>query len=181
MTKLLKFTLSLFTLFMIIDNANAQKQLFPIIKNYGGVYDIKEATVKPDTSLIYNIAIEIKSPAENNQQLSEWINNVARMINLHAVGGVPANHLNVVVIFHGKASDVVMNDEAYHEKYMVSNPNRKIIEELKAANVKLIVCGQSLIGRKIPVESLLKEVDVATSFLTTITTYQLKGYAHLTF
>ncbi len=181
MIKLLKTTLSILALFLMAYNANAQKQLFPIIKNYGGIYAINEATVKPDSSIIYNIAVEIKTPAENNQELNEWLNNVARMINLHAVGGVPANHLNVVVIFHGKASDVVMNDEAYYKKYMVDNPNRKIIEELKAAHVKLIVCGQSLIGRKIPVDSVLKEVEVATSFLTSITTYQLKGYAHLSF
>jgi intracellular sulfur oxidation DsrE/DsrF family protein len=47
--------------------------------------------------------------------------------------------------------------------------------------VKVVVCGQSLVKREIPKEMLIPGIEVAASALTTITTYQLKGYALLRF
>ena len=44
-----------------------------------------------------------------------------------------------------------------------------------------LVCGQSLIGRKIDPKEVHENIDLATSMLTTVTTYQLKGYAMLRF
>jgi len=63
----------------------------------------------------------------------------------------------------------------------VNNPNLKLYEELNAAGVKMFVCGQSLIARKIDRTKMVPEVKIATSMLTTLTTYQLKGYASLKF
>jgi intracellular sulfur oxidation DsrE/DsrF family protein len=63
----------------------------------------------------------------------------------------------------------------------VNNPNIDLIKSLKAAGVKLTVCGQSLLARKVAPGQVLEEVDIATSMLTTVTTYQLKGYAFLKF
>jgi intracellular sulfur oxidation DsrE/DsrF family protein len=55
------------------------------------------------------------------------------------------------------------------------------VKELKEAGVKVAVCGQSLRGRGIENEQLLSEVEVATSMLTTVTSYQMKGYQLLKF
>jgi intracellular sulfur oxidation DsrE/DsrF family protein len=44
-----------------------------------------------------------------------------------------------------------------------------------------VVCGQSLIKQKITHDQLIDGIEVATSALTTLTEYQLRGYALLRF
>jgi len=97
------------------------------------------------------------------------------------MGGVPKEKIQVVVVIHGSAAFTVMNNESYKSKYGVDNPNLKLYQELQQAGVKMFVCGQSLIARKIDRLKMVPEVKVATSALTTLTTYQMKGYAVLRF
>jgi len=118
---------------------------------------------------------------ENPTQLNAALNNVARMINLHAIAGVHPDSIHVVLAIHGQATKTVLNDDGYVSRYTIKNPNRNLIIALKEAGVKLTVCGQSLIGRKIDLNEVNKDVEIATSMLTTVTTYQLKGYTLLKF
>jgi len=50
-----------------------------------------------------------------------------------------------------------------------------------AQGVKIAVCSQSMFKRKIMPEELAPGLEMATSALTVLTTYQLKGYALLKF
>lgn len=74
-----------------------------------------------------------------------------------------------------------MNNEAHRARYGVDNPNLKLYQELSEAGVKIFVCGQSLIARNIDRNKMVPQMKVATSMLTILTTYQLKGYAQLKF
>lgn len=103
------------------------------------------------------------------------------MLNLHVSGGVPKEKLNVILAIHGGAAYTVMNNEAHRAKYGVDNPNLKLYQELSAAGVRIYVCGQSLIARNIDRDKMVPQIKIATSMLTTLTTYQLKGYAALKF
>lgn len=152
----------------------------PVIKNYGGIYPIDEATVIPDASMRYNIVVDVYS-GEEPTELNKALNNVARMINLHAIAGVNPDSIHVVLAIHGKATKTVLNNDAYESRYNVINPNNNLITELKKAGVELTVCGQSLIGRKIDPDEVNENIEIATSMLTTVTTYQLKGYTLLKF
>jgi len=156
------------------------KQEYPIIKKFGGIYPIDQATVVPDAKQKYNIVIDVFS-GEDHTHLNAALNNVARMINLHAIAGVHPDSIHVVLAIHGQATKTVLNDDGYVSRYTIKNPNRNLIIALKEAGVKLTVCGQSLIGRKIDLNEVNKDVEIATSMLTTVTTYQLKGYTLLKF
>jgi intracellular sulfur oxidation DsrE/DsrF family protein len=158
----------------------AQDMKYPVIDSFGGIYDIPEATVRPGPEQQYKVIIDLYSGSESPDKLNPALNNVARMINLHAIGGA-SQKMDVVLAIHGKANDVVMSSEHYLARYNVDNPNVELIKSLKAAGVKLTVCGQSLLYSNVAAEQVLKEVDIATSMLTTVTTYQLKGYAFLAF
>jgi intracellular sulfur oxidation DsrE/DsrF family protein len=162
-------------------HAMAQQRINPIVKNFGGIYDIPYAEEKPDPSLEYNIVIEIQSPVDNPDSLNFGLHNVSRLLNLHAMGGVPKEKIHVVLAIHGGAAFTVMDNDNYKKKYGVKNPNLQLYKELEEAGVKIFVCGQSLIARKIDRFKMVPEVKVATSFITTVTTYQLKGYAALKF
>jgi intracellular sulfur oxidation DsrE/DsrF family protein len=158
-----------------------QSRVNPVIKGFGGIFEIPYAAEKPDPSTIYNIVVEVERASEKPDTINWALNNVARMLNLHAVGGVPPANINVVLAIHGGATYTVMNNEAYRLKYKVDNPNLRLYKELADAGIKIFVCGQSLISRGVDRTRMVPEVKISVSMLTVLTTYQLKGYALLRF
>lgn len=176
----MKFTLSFFLLLSVITFGWSQR-IYPVIKNHGGIFDIPYADEKTDPNLQYNIVIEIERGSVSPDSLNWALNNVARLINLHAAAGVKKENLRVVLAIHGGAAYTVMENEAYEKKYITKNPNIALYEELDAAGVTMFVCGQSLIARKIDRTRMLPHIKIATSMLTTVTTYQLRGYSYLRF
>jgi intracellular sulfur oxidation DsrE/DsrF family protein len=174
---------SLFTALLIVIAATtySQTRVFPAVQRYGGIFEIPYAVEKPDPTMKYNIVVEVERESEKPDSLSWALNNVARLVNLHVMGGVPKENLDVVIVLHGGATYITMNNDQYQKKYKKDNPNLGLFEELSKAGVKIFVCGQSLINRKVDRTKMAPEVKIATSMLTTLTTYQLKGYALLKF
>ena len=158
-----------------------QGRINPIIDSFGGIFDAPYAEEKPDPLMKYNIVIDIATNDAKPDRIAYSIVNVARLMNLHAMGGVPKENMNVVLAIHGPAAYSVMNNEEYKKKYDVDSPYLKIFEELSSAGVQLFACSQSLRGRGIDHEKLAPGIKVATSMLSVMTTYQLKGYAALKF
>jgi intracellular sulfur oxidation DsrE/DsrF family protein len=171
----------IFSLLSVLVQAQAPTRVYPLVKNFGGIFEVPYAVEKPDPSMMYNIIIEVEKESEKPDTISWALHNVARLLNLHVMGGVPVSNLNVVIAIHGGATYTTMNNDAYKAKYKVDNPNLKLYEELQKAGVKMVVCGQSLINRKVDRAKLVPQVQIATSMLTTLTTYQSKGYAYLKF
>jgi intracellular sulfur oxidation DsrE/DsrF family protein len=177
----MKYSVILYFLIVSALPSFSQTRVFPVVKSYGGIFEIPYATEKPDPLLDYKIVIEVERESEHPDSLSWALNNVARLINLHVMGGVPKEKLNVVIVLHGGATYNVMENSAYKKKYKTDNPNLMLFRELAEAGVKIFVCGQSLINRKVDRTKMVPDVKVATSMLTTLTAYQLKGYALLKF
>lgn len=153
----------------------------PVIKNYGGIFEIPYAEERPDPNQEYKIIIEVKEVKNKPEEVNWALNNVARMLNLHAIGGVAKEKIDVVLAIHGEAAYTTMNNEAYEKKFKVANPNLDLYSSLKKAGVRIVVCGQSLIAREIDRTKLVPEVKIGVSMLTTLTNYQMKGFALLTF
>ena len=153
----------------------------PVIKGFGTIGDAPMAAEKPDPNMVYNIVVDVATGDEDKSQVFFALNNLARLMNLHVMGGVPPEQLNVVVAIHGSAIWSVMNDQAYTKRYGIANPHSPLFEELLAQGVKIAVCSQSMFKRKIMPEELAPGLEMATSALTVLTTYQLKGYALLKF
>ena len=161
-----------------ISYAQNRKWVNPIIKNYGRILDLEKVDVKPDPNMKYKILIELVHDMDKPERVNFSASNVARLINLHAVGGVKKKNLDVVVVIHAGATNAVINNEAYQVKYEKDNPYISLYEELSEAGVELIVCGQSLELYKNKAEDVIPQVKIATSALTAVSTYQLKGYAY---
>jgi intracellular sulfur oxidation DsrE/DsrF family protein len=158
-----------------------QTPQFPIVKAYGGIYEIPDATERPDPTLTYKIMVDLSTAAEDNKQISKWVDNVARLMNLHGLAGVPKAALKVKVVVHGGAIFSLLNNAQYQERFQTDNPNLKVYEALLEAGADIMVCGQSLIARKMVTKDLWPGVRVAHSALTTITTYVPQGYMLLKF
>ncbi|MEO7530729.1 MAG: DsrE family protein [Sediminibacterium sp.] len=164
---------------MMVMVANAQNKVNPVIKNFGTVTEVPFSVENPDPKMDYKIVIEVSSENTKPEAVHEFFDKVASVVNLHALGGVPANKLHVVMVIHGPAAQFVINNEEYKKKFNSDNPNIPLFKELRDAGVKIFVCGQSLNKRNIAKESVTPEVKPALSAITTLTTYQLKGYALL--
>ncbi len=158
----------------------AQERVMPVLP-FGAIYDIPEATVKPDPDLDYKLVVDVYSGAESPDSLGAGLYNAARMLNLFAVGGVPADRVDVVLAIHGGATFGVLDDAHYRARYGVDNPNLPLLRALREAGVDVVVCGQSLLGRDIPLSAVTPEVEIATSMLTTVAMYQMLGYGNFKF
>lgn len=178
-----KILISLFfglSLFLTIQ-VKAQTPQFPIVKGFGGIFEIPDATERPDPTLEYKIMVDLATGAEDNKQISRWVDNVARLMNLHGLAGVPKEKIKVKVVIHGGAIFTLLNDENYQKRFEVGNPNLKVFEALIEAGADIYVCGQSLIARNLKSNDLWPGVIIAHSAMTTITTYVPQGYVLLKF
>lgn len=168
---------SLIVAFFVAATSFSQDKVNPIIKDFGPVYEMPDAIEKPDPKMNYKLLVDLVMASSKPDTINLGIEAACTLLNLHGVGGVPKEKINMVMAVHNAAGYTVMNNEAYKARYKVDNPNLPMIKALVDAGVKIVVCGQTLKKRGIDPSTLAPGVGVATSALTTITTHQLKGYA----
>lgn len=159
----------------------AQQAHYPIVKGHGGVYKIPEATAFPDPQLQYKIIVDIKEGASGNKAVNGALNNLARLANLHGLGGVAPENLDIVAVVHGEATLALLSDVSYENRFGVLNPNTDLINSLLEAGIKIFVCGQSLNARKYDARELTTGIQISISAVTVLTTYQLNGYALISY
>jgi intracellular sulfur oxidation DsrE/DsrF family protein len=169
----------LFLLFFVVLNVSAQEKTNPLNKNFGAVYPVSFAVEKPDPGLKYKILVDVNTASDKPEMINENLEVVAKILNLHILGGVPEKNLHVVLVVHGAAAFNLMNNFAYQHKYSVDNPNLPLLAELGRAGVKIFICGQTILKRNIDYQQLAPEVTVALSAITTITNYTIKGFTVL--
>jgi len=172
-------TIVMLTLF-IVNQSHAQSPSNLIIADYGTISEIEDV-VDPDPNLEYKIVIDLKAASPDAAKINPGLNNVARMLNLHAAGGIKKENLHVIAAIHGNATHTVLDNSGYQKHYGVDNPNLELISQLKQAGVDLNVCGQSLIARNNGFENINPDITIALSMLTVVTERQMKGYGLLVF
>jgi len=148
------------------------------VKDFGKVFNVPFAEDRPDSTMHYKIVFEASQPIDSFAKLYEPLDHVARMYNLHIYGGVPKKNLDVVLVIAGFGIPAVMNNEAYKKKYGVDNPNLKVIEEMKAAGIKIVGCSQAMMKNSIDPSEVNPIITPIFSRFTTVSSYQLKGYAY---
>jgi len=176
-----KILFSASLLFSLTLFAQKRGKVFPVIKDYGGVFEVPYAIDMLDTTLDYKIVVEAEGAIESPDSLYRPFENISRMYNLHVYGGVPRNHIHLDVVIFYKAIFVILDNDAYKKKFGVDNPNLKVIEEMKQAGINLYACGQSVRGFGIDPKTVNQNFQVVLSRATTVSTLELKGYAFFKF
>ena len=173
---------SLVLIFLITSftETSAQEAQYPIVSDFGGIYEIT-GSVQPDSELEYKIVIDLKTLQEDKNQINPGMNNVARMMNLHGLGGVSNNNLKVVAVVHGGATETILTNEGYRRKNGISNPNLELITALEDAGAEIYVCGQSLLARGYDQAEVNPDITIGLSMLTVVTEHMHKGYRLLVF
>jgi intracellular sulfur oxidation DsrE/DsrF family protein len=149
----------------------------PVIKSGGQIHPLPNAAVQPDRNQVYKTVFSVTKGASDPKDVNDALDHVARAVNVFASAGVPLDHLKFVVIVHGPALPLVLDNAHYQKRFNVDNPNLKLIHELKAAGVEIVVCGQALAAMKYDAAEVNPDIKVALSALSTIIIYQQQGYA----
>jgi len=167
------------SVFLLAD-LNAQTAKFPVVDGFGGIYEMPGST-NPDSNIQYKIVIDLKTNQPEKGAVNPGLNNVARMMNLHGLGGIAEENMSVTAVVHGPATETILNNDGYRRKNGVDNPNIALIDALEAAGAEVVVCGQSLIGRGFPQSEVNTDVEIALSMLTAVNELQHKGYYLMVF
>jgi len=89
--------------------------------------------------------------------------------------------MELVIVLHGAATKNSLSDQAFNKAYKKNNPNSGLMTALKDKNVKIYVCGQSLLSKGYNAGDVSEDVEVSLSALTALVKYQTEGYQLINF
>jgi intracellular sulfur oxidation DsrE/DsrF family protein len=158
-----------------LPNVPGSTQSGPVIQSAGPSVEVKDPTFSvPDGHVFKAVyVIDRADTAGANQQLTT----IARFLNLHARHGVPRERLHAAAVVHGTGWMSLLSDSAYGARFGgKANPSKRLVEELLANNVQLVLCGQTAGFRGVKREELLPGVQLALSAMTALNVFQTQGY-----
>ena len=140
------------------------------------------STFHADNAHVYRVVFDARQGADKPDKLAPAVNLAASELNTLAAHGVKRANLQMAVVFHARASNEAVLDNAhYRAKYGVDNPNLPVLAQLKSQGVELYVCGQSLLADGVALDAVTPEVTLAEDGLIVLMTFGSQGYALLTF
>ncbi len=146
----------------------------PVARDVPGAKDL------PDPGAVYKVVFDLATAAPKIDEVNPGLIMVARYLNTLAKYGVPAEHRKLAVVFHQKATEVILDNDAFRARNEGhDNPNIALIRSLKEAGVDLRVCGQAVLANKIDPKTIQPEIELDLWALTTLVDFQLKGYVHV--
>lgn len=172
----------LFCTFFYNHNLFSQnKQAGPIISDFGKVHQIDNPDFKTNTDAEFKVVFDIMDSPDSHTEINKTIETAARFLNMHAQSGVPKSQLKVALVVHNKASKDIIQNEAYKNRYGVSNPNFDMVKDLMNAGVEVILCGQSSKSRNFPKDQLIPGAKISLSAMTALIQLQNEGYQLIKF
>lgn len=171
----------LLTLCFSVSAIAAEPTRGPVIHEYGEVYAVPDPAKTGDPKKGLRAVFDVKLGADDPREVNVRIETVARYLNMHAAAGYPRDRTRATLVLHGTASRDALTDEAYHKRFTTDNPNRDLLEQLRAAGVEIYLCGQSAAVRGFEREELAPAAEMALSAMTVLIQRQSKGYALIAF
>ena len=157
-----------------IFSQQAKKVKGTIIPDFGVTYQVDNHNSEIESEL--KVIFDVAQSSEDKSTLNNNLEFAARFLNMHTNAGWKPDELKAAMTVHAKASHDVLNNEAYKAIYGVDNPNTKLINDLTAAGVDIILCGQAAAKREMKREDINPNVKIALSATTALIQYQNKGY-----
>jgi intracellular sulfur oxidation DsrE/DsrF family protein len=148
----------------------------PALVGVGKVHPLPQAAYQPQQQETYNVVFSITKAADTPAAINPSLEHVARTVNLYTCAGVPLSHLRFVAVIYDQAIDAALDDEHYHQKYGVDNPNLALIRTLRNAGIDVAVSGETIADHQEQSQWIVPQVTLALSGLTTITNLEHQGY-----
>jgi intracellular sulfur oxidation DsrE/DsrF family protein len=174
------------TLIILLASAAAALAQWPTpkasaIPEADGYVEIPNVAAPPTKNTTYRAVFDATRPAGNPTALLPALNMAGSELNALATVNAPLRNARFAIVFHGPAVDGILDEQHYKAKFGVSNPNLKVIGEMKGCGVEFFVCGQYLASEKIDPKTLTPGVKLAADALLVLMQYQNKGYALMSF
>lgn len=173
--------LYLLVCYSAVYSQNTQTTMGPVINDYGPVFTIDDADLLLETDKKYKVIFDVYTDDKKVTNMNPLITTVARFMNMHGQNGVAAENMELVIVLHGVATKNALSDQAFSKAYKKKNPNSGLMAALKDKNVKIYVCGQSLLSKGYRAEDVSENVEVSLSALTALVKYQSEGYQLINF
>ena len=172
-------SLSLSTVIYAADSGPVR--LSPAIPGYGGAVHLPDAAVQLDPAREYKLVFNITEAGRDDGAPLPGLETAARFINLAALAGVPQDHVHIVMAIHGAGTPHALSNAVYRAKYGSDNPSLELINALADYGVDIYVCGQAMAGFGFQHSETSDSITVAVAALTVLVTYQLDGYALMSY
>ncbi|MDF7674130.1 DsrE family protein [Acetobacteraceae bacterium ESL0709] len=153
----------------------------PTIHNYGEIHVLDKTSYRPDPHQTYKIIFMLINGGNDPSKVNSGLDHVARTVNLYTAAGVPLSHLKIVAVVSGKATPLVMTNDAYRARYKVDNPNLPLLAELRKAGVDVTACGQAIPENHFDYSQISKDVSLSYSSLLTVSVLEQQGYGFMLF
>lgn len=148
----------------------------PVITGFGYINPLPDAKLQPDPDQDYKVVFDVAKGTEGTGEINGGLWHVARAVNLFATDGKPAENLEIAVVIHGSATSAVLDDNTYEARYLKKNPNTELIQKLKAAGVKLYVCGQAIVDSGYYYQNVRDEIEVVLGAIAAEVKLANEGY-----
>lgn len=149
----------------------------PAIAGYGKVTQLPKASQQPRNGS--KIVVDVIKGGDQDK-LNPAIEKLARFVNIYQGAGAKSADVEIAVVLHGDTTLTVLNSEAYAARFKTEgNPNLDCLNELHKAGVKILVCGQSLIGKGGHPDEIAPVAEVAVSALTSLVNLQADGFSYV--
>ena len=172
------FSLALTTLlaFQLPDAAFAQNWQHPAVPRYGDVVEVEEPVFAPAPDRLHRVAFDLAGREDKDGvNVSLWY--LARLRNLYALAGVPADSLDIVGVLHGGATTLALSTEAAAARGLPLADDLDLLHTLAGRGVRFVVCAQSAAGAEIDLDTQLNpDVVVGLSAMTTLLELKHAGY-----
>ena len=148
---------------------------YPTIQGFGKIVALPDSGMQPSKDGDYKIVFNLTASGDADK-VNPFLDRVARAVNLFTSAGVPLSHLHFVVVVHGPATSLTLDNAHYREKFSVDNPNVKLIGALEKAGVKVVVCAQALAHQNFPLDWVNSQVEITLAAITDIVILEQQGY-----
>ena len=145
----------------------------PAMKDFPGANEL------PDPKLDYKIAFDMNDMPASSDKVLPGLMMIGAIINTYESHGVPADHLHLVAVFHGPTIVAVTDDATYKARTGVEhNPNVDLLNQLRKAGLKTVVCGQSTMAQHYDFKSI-QYAQINLSATVTFINLMTRGYIKL--
>ena len=149
----------------------------PVVTGYGYINPLPDAKLRPQSGEDYKVVFDVSAGAEGAGAVDPGLWHVARAVNLFSEHGQAAKNLDVAVVIHGSSTRAVLDETSYQARFLTNNPNAELIAKLKAAGVKLYVCGQAIVDSGFYYNHVRDEIEVVLGAIAAEILLAREGYS----
>lgn len=164
----------------VLQADTPEPSMGPVIQDFGPYLPVPEPGFATPADQAMKAVFDVAQSPEPGEA-SRHLETPARYLNMHAGSGVAKDNLRAAVVIHGRATRDLLTDAAFQKRFGMDNPNRALVEALIAADVEIILCGQSAAFGGYDKAELLPGVKLALSAMTALVGLQNQGYQLIAF